>query len=164
MYSPLAGVGKTEISRRLAKITDAPFVKVEATKFTEVGYHGRDVDTIIDDLLKNAVAITKEKIRSKHQKEAREKAEDRVLEALAGKDEMDTFREHLREGGLDDMDVTIELAEKLPGPKMLFSECMQSAPHKCSNTRARTHARTQRERCTRWATRTGERPAWRRRR
>eukprot|EP01064_Diplonema_japonicum_P016673 TRINITY_DN24689_c0_g1_i1.p1 TRINITY_DN24689_c0_g1~~TRINITY_DN24689_c0_g1_i1.p1 ORF type:complete len:477 (+),score=120.39 TRINITY_DN24689_c0_g1_i1:53-1432(+) len=116
------GVGKTEIARRLAKLTDAPFVKVEATKFTEVGYHGRDVDTIIDDLLKNAISITKAKIRAKNAAEARRRAEDRVLEALAGKDEMESFRGHLKEGGLDDMVVTIEMTEKIPGPKMQLSE------------------------------------------
>ena len=120
------GVGKTEIARRLAKLTDAPFVKVEATKFTEVGYHGRDVDTIIDDLLKNAISITKNKIRAKNQKLARKIAEDKVLEALAGKDEMETFRSHLGEGALDDMDITIDLTEKLPGPKMQLSEGMIS--------------------------------------
>ncbi|KAJ9467070.1 ATP-dependent protease ATPase subunit HslU1 [Diplonema papillatum] len=116
------GVGKTEIARRLAKLTDAPFVKVEATKFTEVGYHGRDVDTIIDDLLKNAISITKEKIRVKNKAIARRRAEDRVLEALAGKDEMESFRVHLQEGGLDDMDVSIEMKEKIPSPKLQLSE------------------------------------------
>eukprot|EP01063_Lacrimia_lanifica_P033849 TRINITY_DN6142_c0_g2_i1.p1 TRINITY_DN6142_c0_g2~~TRINITY_DN6142_c0_g2_i1.p1 ORF type:complete len:467 (+),score=220.18 TRINITY_DN6142_c0_g2_i1:124-1524(+) len=116
------GVGKTEISRRLAKLTDAPFVKVEATKFTEVGYHGRDVDTIIDDLLKNAIHITKEKIRTRNQATARLNAENRVLEALAGKDDVESFRQHLREGSLDEMDVTIEMTERVPGPKMQVSE------------------------------------------
>ena len=99
-------------------------MKVEATKFTEVGFHGRDVDTIIDDLMKNAITITKDKIRAKNQALARKLAEDRVLEALAGKDEMETFRDHLREGGMDGMDVLIELSEKLSGPNMLVAQCM----------------------------------------
>eukprot|EP00755_Sulcionema_specki_P031681 Sspe_Gene.97105::Locus_70758_Transcript_1_1_Confidence_1.000_Length_1457::g.97105::m.97105/K03667/hslU; ATP-dependent HslUV protease ATP-binding subunit HslU len=107
------GVGKTELARRLAKLTDAPFVKVEATKFTEVGFYGRDVDSIIDDLLKNAITLTKNKIRQQNQKLARERAEEKVLEALAGKDEKASFRDHLKSGGLDDMDVEIELTEKV---------------------------------------------------
>lgn len=118
------GCGKTEIARRLAKLTDAPFVKVEATKFTEVGFHGRDVDTIIDDLLKNAVNLTKNKIRKQNEAIAKEKAEDRVLEALAGKDEKASFREHLRSGGLDDMDVNLDLTEKTQGPGAKMAEGM----------------------------------------
>eukprot|EP01062_Namystynia_karyoxenos_P075249 TRINITY_DN7246_c1_g2_i1.p1 TRINITY_DN7246_c1_g2~~TRINITY_DN7246_c1_g2_i1.p1 ORF type:complete len:501 (+),score=211.71 TRINITY_DN7246_c1_g2_i1:94-1596(+) len=111
------GVGKTEVARRLAKLTDAPFVKVEATKFTEVGFHGRDVDSIIEDLLKNSVNLTKNKIRRENEAIARQRAEDRVLEALAGQEEKDSFRDHLRTGGLDDMDVTIELTEKVQPPQ-----------------------------------------------
>eukprot|EP01065_Artemidia_motanka_P040823 TRINITY_DN5193_c0_g1_i2.p1 TRINITY_DN5193_c0_g1~~TRINITY_DN5193_c0_g1_i2.p1 ORF type:complete len:473 (+),score=125.22 TRINITY_DN5193_c0_g1_i2:124-1542(+) len=108
------GCGKTEIARRLAKLTDAPFVKVEATKFTEVGFHGRDVDTIIDDLLKNAIALTRKKLRKKNEAQAKKRAQDRVLLALAGKQEIDSFRPHLEDGQLDRMDVVIELTEKTP--------------------------------------------------
>merc|ERR1712072_1327535 len=111
------GCGKTEIARRLSKLTDAPFVKVEATKFTEVGFHGRDVDSIIEDLLKASIQLTKNKIRRMNESVAKQRAEDRVLEALAGKDERDSFRDHLRSGSLDDMDVTMELTEKQEGPK-----------------------------------------------
>eukprot|EP01065_Artemidia_motanka_P040826 TRINITY_DN5193_c0_g1_i7.p1 TRINITY_DN5193_c0_g1~~TRINITY_DN5193_c0_g1_i7.p1 ORF type:complete len:471 (+),score=199.75 TRINITY_DN5193_c0_g1_i7:50-1462(+) len=115
------GVGKTEVARRLAKLTDAPFVKVEATKFTEVGFYGRDVDSIIVDLMKNAVSLTKEKIRRENEGQARAQAEDRILEALAGKEERDSFRDHLRSGGLDDMEISIDLTEKLQTPQSKIS-------------------------------------------
>lgn len=113
------GVGKTEVARRLAKLTDAPFVKVEATKFSETGFIGRDVDSIIDDLLKNAMAVTRQRLRRENETVAKSKAEDRVLEALAGKDEKDSFRYHLRQGGLDEMEISIDLQDKpAPGPRI----------------------------------------------
>ena len=104
------GCGKTEIARRLAKLTDAPFVKVEATKFTEVGFHGRDVDTIIDDLHKAATLNVRNRIIKKHEEMAKKRAEDRILQALAGSTA--SFRDHLRTGALDDLDVTIDVVEK----------------------------------------------------
>lgn len=109
------GVGKTEIARRLAKLVDAPFVKVEATKFTEVGFHGRDVESIIEDLYKASLAQTKQNMRRLHEEEARVLAEDRILKALAGVS--DGFREHLRSGALDDIEVMVELIEKKEKPK-----------------------------------------------
>lgn len=110
------GVGKTEIARRLAKLTDAPFVKVEATKFTEVGFHGRDVDTIIDDLYKVALLNAKQVLMRQNEAEAKERAEERVLNALAGS--ANEFRDHLRSGDLDHLEVTLELQEKKDTPKM----------------------------------------------
>lgn len=109
------GVGKTEISRRLAKLVDAPFVKVEATKFTEVGFHGRDVDTIIEDLYKVALSQAKQVLQRKFEADAKVKAEDRILHALAGAS--GAFREHLRSGSLDDLEVLIEVQEKKEPPK-----------------------------------------------
>jgi ATP-dependent HslUV protease ATP-binding subunit HslU len=109
------GVGKTEIARRLAKLVDAPFVKVEATKFTEVGFHGRDVDTIIDDLHKIAISQTKQVLMRRHEDQAKTRAEDRILQALAGA--ASSFREHLRAGSLDNLEVTIDLQEKREAPK-----------------------------------------------
>jgi ATP-dependent HslUV protease ATP-binding subunit HslU len=106
------GVGKTEISRRLAKLAKAPFLKVEATKFTEVGYVGRDVDTIIRDLADTAMAETRARMREAVQARAAQAAEDRVIEAIAGKDAREAtremFRSRLRRGELDD--TVIELA------------------------------------------------------
>jgi ATP-dependent HslUV protease ATP-binding subunit HslU len=109
------GVGKTEIARRLAKLVDAPFVKVEATKFTEVGFHGRDVDTIIDDLYKVALSQTKQLLMKRHEQQAKERAEDRILQALAGA--AGGFREHLRNGSLDNLDIMIDVQEKREAPK-----------------------------------------------
>ncbi len=100
------GVGKTEISRRLAKLARAPFLKVEATKFTEVGYVGRDVDSIIRDLVDVAITDTRARMREDVRDRARRGAEDRVIEALAGKDARDQtremFRGKLKRGELDD--------------------------------------------------------------
>ena len=76
------GCGKTEIARRLAKITDSPFVKVEATKFTEVGFHGRDVDQIIRDLVDNGIALTKQKMRAKFEKYVSEIIENKILDFI----------------------------------------------------------------------------------
>ncbi|KAG5504529.1 hypothetical protein JIQ42_06363 [Leishmania sp. Namibia] len=114
------GVGKTEIARRLAKLVDAPFVKVEATKFTEVGFHGRDVESIIEDLYKASLSQTKQNIRRQHEEEAKVKAEDRILKSLAGVS--DGFREHLRSGALDDIEVMVELQEKKEKPKTASGE------------------------------------------
>ncbi|RNF21700.1 putative heat shock protein HslVU, ATPase subunit HslU [Trypanosoma conorhini] len=114
------GVGKTEIARRLAKLVDAPFVKVEATKFTEVGFHGRDVESIIEDLYKASLTQTKQNLMRQNEAVARQKAEDRILKALAGVS--DGFREHLRSGALDDIEVMVELQEKAPKPKTAAGE------------------------------------------
>ncbi|HVK93428.1 MAG TPA: ATP-dependent protease ATPase subunit HslU [Noviherbaspirillum sp.] len=132
------GVGKTEIARRLAKLADAPFIKIEATKFTEVGYVGRDVDTIIRDLIDIGIKQTRESEMRKVRSHAEEAAEERVLDILlppardfgfsatpntpaesdaqSGNATRQTFRKRLREGTLDDREVEIEVAEA--GPHM----------------------------------------------
>src|SRR5712691_827150 len=108
------GVGKTEISRRLAKLAGAPFLKVEATKFTEVGYVGRDVDSIIRDLVEIGIAIVRETKRRDVQAKAHLAAEERVLDALVGKNATaatrDSFRHRLRAGELNDKEIEIELS------------------------------------------------------
>ena len=100
------GVGKTEISRRLARLADAPFVKVEATKFTEVGYVGRDVEQIVRDLVEIALTMMREKRREAVQAKAELAAEERVLDALVGdtasQGTRDAFRKKLRDGELAD--------------------------------------------------------------
>jgi ATP-dependent HslUV protease ATP-binding subunit HslU len=109
------GVGKTEISRRLAKLAGAPFVKVEATKFTEVGYVGRDVEQMIRDLVEVAIGLVREKMRESVKARAHMNAEERVLEALVGKTASpatrDSFRKKLRDGELDDREIEIEVAD-----------------------------------------------------
>ena len=109
------GVGKTEIARRLARLAQAPFVKVEATKFTEVGYVGRDVEQIIRDLLEVAVHETKERMRKAVLAKAELAAEERVIEALvgenAGEETRQRFRKMLREGELDDREVELDLSD-----------------------------------------------------
>lgn len=109
------GVGKTEISRRLAKLTRAPFLKVEATKFTEVGYVGRDVEQIIRDLLDAAIAMVREHMRDEVKSKAHGAAEDRVIEALAGTEAREgtreSFRKKLRSGELDDKIIELEVAD-----------------------------------------------------
>ncbi|MBI3726730.1 MAG: ATP-dependent protease ATPase subunit HslU [Burkholderiales bacterium] len=123
------GVGKTEIARRLAKLADAPFIKIEATKFTEVGYVGRDVDTIIRDLVDIGIKQTREAATRKVRARAEDAAEDRILDILlppardfgfhpneteaapADNTTRQTFRKRLREGALDDKEVEIEVAE-----------------------------------------------------
>src|SRR5712672_1052984 len=106
------GVGKTEIARRLAKLAGAPFIKVEATKFTEVGYVGRDVEQIIRDLVEVAIAQTRERKRKDVQARAQLAAEDRVLDALVGANSSattrDSFRKKLRSGELNDKEIEIE--------------------------------------------------------
>jgi ATP-dependent HslUV protease ATP-binding subunit HslU len=113
------GVGKTEISRRLAKLAGAPFLKVEATKFTEVGYVGRDVEQIVRDLIEIAIQLVKDKKRDEVKARAHLNAEERVLDALVGKtaspSTRDSFRKKLRSGEMDDKEIEIEVAETSPG-------------------------------------------------
>ena len=115
------GCGKTEISRRLAKLADAPFVKVEATKFTEVGYVGRDVEQIARDLVEEAVRLEKERRRSAVKDAAEEAAMDRLLDALTGKGASEatreSFRQRFRDGHLDKSEVEVEVSE---APNMPF--------------------------------------------
>ena len=107
------GVGKTEISRRLAKLADAPFLKVEATKFTEVGYVGRDVDSIVRDLVEVGIGLVKARKRADVKAKAELAAEERVLDALVGKSASpatrDSFRQKLRRGELADKEIEIEV-------------------------------------------------------
>ena len=109
------GVGKTEISRRLAKLDGAPFLKVEATKFTEVGYVGRDVEQIIRDLVESAIVMLRENRRDEVKAKAHVNAEERVLDALVGETASEgtreNFRKKLRDGLLDDKEVEIEIAD-----------------------------------------------------
>ncbi len=107
------GVGKTEISRRLSKLAEAPFIKVEATRFTEVGYVGRDVEQIIRDLIEIAIAMEREKKRKEVKAKAELKAEEKVLDALVGNKASvatrESFRKRLRTGDLDDNQIEIEV-------------------------------------------------------
>jgi ATP-dependent HslUV protease ATP-binding subunit HslU len=109
------GVGKTEISRRLARLAGAPFIKVEATKFTEVGYVGRDVEQIIRDLVEIGIGLVREKKREEVKAKAHQGAEERVLDALVGKTASpatrDSFRQKLRAGQLDDKEIDIEVSD-----------------------------------------------------
>ncbi|SIQ80219.1 ATP-dependent HslUV protease ATP-binding subunit HslU [Rhizobium sp. RU33A] len=113
------GVGKTEISRRLAKLAGAPFIKVEATKFTEVGYVGRDVEQIIRDLVEIGITLIRDKKRQEVQAKAHQLAEERVLDALVGATASpatrDSFRKKLRSGELDDKEIDIEVADSGSG-------------------------------------------------
>jgi len=125
------GCGKTEISRRLAKLADAPFVKVEATKFTEVGYVGRDVEQIARDLVEEAIRLEKERRRAAVKDKAEESAMNRLLDALTGKDSStatrEAFKQRFRDGVLDATEIEIELeaAPSMPfdipgnGPQMI---------------------------------------------
>jgi ATP-dependent HslUV protease ATP-binding subunit HslU len=117
------GVGKTEISRRLAKLARAPFIKVEATKFTEVGYVGRDVEQIVRDLVDAAIAMTRDQMREDVKSRAHEAAEERVIEAIAGEGARDgtrdMFRKKLKEGLLDDTMIELDLQDtSSPFPTM----------------------------------------------
>jgi len=109
------GVGKTEISRRLARLAGAPFIKVEATKFTEVGYVGRDVEQIIRDLMESAIGLVREDKRKAVSAKAHLMAEERVLDALVGENAQKTtresFRKKLREGELDDKEIEVQVAD-----------------------------------------------------
>ncbi len=127
------GVGKTEIARRLARLADAPFIKVEATKFTEVGYVGKDVDSIVRDLVEIAVKQTRESDMRKQRMRAEDAAEDRILDVLlppprgmSGESQPNpdstarqTFRKKLREGQLDDREIEIDLAESAPAMQVM---------------------------------------------
>lgn len=135
------GVGKTEIARRLAKLADAPFIKIEATKFTEVGYVGRDVDTIIRDLVDIGIKQTRETAMRKVRARAEDAAEDRVLDVLLppardfgiGQDHQDssenttrqTFRKRLREGGLDDKEIEIDVQDAAPQMEIMAPPGME---------------------------------------
>jgi ATP-dependent HslUV protease ATP-binding subunit HslU len=109
------GIGKTEIARRLARLAQAPFIKVEATKFTEVGYVGRDVEQIVRDLLEGSIAMTKERLRKEVASKADLHAEERVLDALvgqnAGAETRQKFRRMLREGQLDDKEIEVQVQD-----------------------------------------------------
>ena len=109
------GVGKTEISRRLAKLAKAPFIKVEASKFTEVGYVGRDVEQIVRDLLEIAIAMEKVKKRKEVYAQAQKQAEEKVLDAIVGNKASvatrESFRKRLRNGDLDDNEIEIAVSE-----------------------------------------------------
>jgi len=114
------GVGKTEISRRLSKLTEAPFIKVEATRFTEVGYVGRDVEQIIRDLLEIAIAIEKERMKKEVHTKAQQAAEERVVDALVGNKASvatrESFRKRLRNGDLDNNEIEIEINDSVSTP------------------------------------------------
>jgi ATP-dependent HslUV protease ATP-binding subunit HslU len=118
------GVGKTEISRRLAKLARAPFIKVEATKFTEVGYVGRDVEQIVRDLVDSAIIQTRAQMREDVKAAAEARAEDRVIEAIAGKDAREQtremFRKKLRAGELDDREIELDVQESSSGGMPMF--------------------------------------------
>ncbi|MES2933302.1 MAG: ATP-dependent protease ATPase subunit HslU [Pseudomonadota bacterium] len=142
------GVGKTEIARRLAKLADAPFIKIEATKFTEVGYVGRDVDTIIRDLIDIGIKQTREAEMRKVRSRAEDAAEDRILDILvppardfgfhvdqkapesgaeseAGSNARQTFRKRLREGLLDEREIELEVAEAMPHMEIMAPPGME---------------------------------------
>ncbi|WP_306391259.1 ATP-dependent protease ATPase subunit HslU [Telluria beijingensis] len=137
------GVGKTEIARRLAKLADAPFIKIEATKFTEVGYVGRDVDTIIRDLIDIGVKQTRASEAKKVRQRAEDAAEDRIIDILVppardfgfntsnGAESKDgdatrqTFRKRLREGSLDDREIEIEVADAAPQMEIMAPPGME---------------------------------------
>jgi ATP-dependent HslUV protease ATP-binding subunit HslU len=138
------GVGKTEIARRLAKLADAPFIKVEATKFTEVGYVGRDVDTIIRDLIDIGIKQTRASEAKKVRQRAEDAAEDRIIDILVppprdfgfnvsststdakdGDTTRQTFRKRLREGALDERDIEIDVAESAPQMEIMAPPGME---------------------------------------
>lgn len=126
------GSGKTEIARRLAKLTNAPFVKVEATKFTEVGFHGRDVDSIIRDLVRSSIALTRQRRRRENKEKIGALVDERILDALLGKPSPDAvlgnspsdvkfredMRQQLRGGALDSTMISVELPIKEQEPQM----------------------------------------------
>ncbi len=137
------GVGKTEIARRLARLADAPFIKIEATKFTEVGYVGRDVDTIIRDLTEIGIKQTREQEMRKVRAQAEDAAEDRILDVLlppardfgfsgtpstedkSTNTTRQTFRKRLREGALDDKEIDIDVAEARPQMEIMAPPGME---------------------------------------
>ena len=125
------GVGKTEIARRLARLADAPFIKVEATKFTEVGYVGRDVDTIVRDLVEISVKQTREQATRRVRARAQDAAEERILDVLVGTQDAEDnptrqkFRKKLRENELDDKEIDIEVAATQPQMEILAPPGME---------------------------------------
>jgi ATP-dependent HslUV protease ATP-binding subunit HslU len=132
------GVGKTEIARRLARLANAPFIKIEATKFTEVGYVGRDVDTIVRDLVDISIKQTREVETRRVRTQAEDAAEDRILDVLVspprnaqGEPQREensarqTFRKRLREGKLDDMEIEIEVAQPVPQMEIMAPPGME---------------------------------------
>ncbi|MDF3030458.1 MAG: hslU [Moraxellaceae bacterium] len=143
------GVGKTEIARRLARLANAPFIKVEATKFTEVGYVGRDVETIIRDLSDIAFKMTREQEIQKVGHRAREAAEERILDALLPPPRSDwnsaaersasdsntrqIFRKKLREGELDDREIEIDVAQSSPGVNIMSPPGMEDMANQLQN-------------------------------
>ncbi len=118
------GVGKTEIARRLAKLAEAPFIKIEATKFTEVGYVGRDVDSIIRDLMETALGMVRERMRKDVNAKAEQAAEERMLDALVGKTAQDAtraaFRKKLQDGELEEREIEVEVADNQGGGMPTF--------------------------------------------
>jgi len=139
------GVGKTEIARRLAKLANAPFVKVEATKFTEVGYVGKDVESIVRDLVETAVKECREKEMLKVDQRALDAAEERVLDALlpparstdATQEKNSTtrqvFRKKLREGALDEKEIEIELSQMPLGVEIMAPPGMEEMTSQLQN-------------------------------
>ena len=138
------GVGKTEIARRLAKLANAPFIKVEATKFTEVGYVGRDVESIIRDLLESAIKMQREQAMKRVELRAAEAAEDRVLDVLLpkarGDEETDSgqntrqiFRKKLREGELDEREIEIEVSATPVGVEIMAPPGMEEMTSQLQN-------------------------------
>jgi len=138
------GVGKTEIARRLARLANAPFIKVEATKFTEVGYVGRDVESIIRDLMETAIKMLREEAMEKQRHNAEDAAEERILDALLpparGSEENSTesttrqiFRKKLREGELDDKEIDIHISQQAPGVEIMAPPGMEEMTSQLQN-------------------------------
>src|SRR5699024_10894076 len=138
------GVGKTEIARRLARLANAPFIKIEATKFTEVGYVGRDVESIIRDLMETAIKLLREQAIEKQRNHAEDAAEDRILDALLpparGTEESNTesttrqiFRKKLREGELDDKEIEIDISQHSPGVEIMAPPGMEEMTNQLQN-------------------------------
>ena len=138
------GVGKTEIARRLAKLSNAPFIKIEATKFTEVGYVGRDVDSIIRDLVETSIKMFREQETERMKHKAEDAAEDRILDALlppargfeedsASSSTRQTFRKKLREGQLDDKEIDIEVSDAPMGVEIMTPPGMEEMTSQLQN-------------------------------
>ena len=145
------GVCKTEIARRLARLANAPFVKVEATKFTEVGYVGKDVESIVRDLVETAVKQRREQEMVKVEQRAMDAAEERILDALLpaargkdGEDEKNTstrqiFRKKLREGALNDKEIEIELSQIPAGVEIMAPPGMEEMTSQLQNMFSNMH-------------------------